>query len=163
MADFNRTIPKIVEWLDRHPDGCDATDVASALGLTYSHITGAMIVACEQGLVRWVHAPFGRANNRRVYFTPRHCPAVWGEDSRKPAQKKPAMNWKERAKARIEAKATQAQCAAGFASVGREVVVKAPPLVDRRFTPDRVEPFFSAMKPGSYIRTGSAIERAYAE
>lgn len=29
------------------------------------------------------------------------------------------------------------------------------------FTPERVEPFFSAMTPGSYLRTGSAIESAY--
>lgn len=37
----------------------------------------------------------------------------------------------------------------------------AQPFVDRRFVPDRVEPFFSAMRPGNYLRTGSAIERAY--
>ena len=34
---------------------------------------------------------------------------------------------------------------------------------DTRFVPERVEPFFSAMTPGSYISTGSAIERAYSE
>ena len=43
------------------------------------------------------------------------------------------------------------------------VRITAPPLVDRRFTPERVEPFFSAMEPGSYLRTGSAVERAYME
>lgn len=43
------------------------------------------------------------------------------------------------------------------------IVTEAPKFVDMRFTPERVEPFFSAMTPGSYIRTGSAIERAYAE
>lgn len=38
-----------------------------------------------------------------------------------------------------------------------------PAFRDTRFIPDRVEPFFSAMTPGSYIRTGSAIERAYSD
>lgn len=32
---------------------------------------------------------------------------------------------------------------------------------DQRFTVHKAEPFFSAMKPGSYLLTGSAIERAY--
>lgn len=38
-----------------------------------------------------------------------------------------------------------------------------PAFRDTRFIPDRVDPFFSAMTHGSYIRTGSAIERAYAQ
>lgn len=43
------------------------------------------------------------------------------------------------------------------------VPIQCQAFTDSRFTPERVEPFFSAMAPGSYIRTGSAIERAYAE
>jgi hypothetical protein len=43
------------------------------------------------------------------------------------------------------------------------VPVVGPAFRDTRFIPDRVEPFFSSMTPGSYIRTGSAIERAYAQ
>lgn len=33
--------------------------------------------------------------------------------------------------------------------------------VDTRFCAGRVSPFFGAMTPGSYLKTGSAIERAY--
>ncbi len=43
-------------------------------------------------------------------------------------------------------------------------VTVCPTFTDNRFTPTRVEPFFSApaMTPGVYpLRTGSAIERAY--
>jgi len=36
-----------------------------------------------------------------------------------------------------------------------------PSCLDTRYTVHQVTPFFSAMTPGSYIRTGSAIERAY--
>lgn len=163
MADFRQTIPKIVEWLDRHPDGVDVTDLAAGLGLTYSHVAGAVIEACAQGLARWVHAPFGKAHNRRVYYSPRHCPAVWGEASLRTVKAKAKMGWKDVAKARMAYKSTEAPRAAGFATKGQPIITTGPAFVDRRYTPERVEPFFSAMTPGSYIRTGSSIERAYAK
>lgn len=56
------------------------------------------------------------------------------------------------------------------APVTREIVIPAglkvtvcPSGTDNRFKPDRVEPFFSALAPGNYLRTGSAIERAYGD
>ena len=42
-------------------------------------------------------------------------------------------------------------------------VTVCPSGRDDRFTPSRVEPFFSALAPGNYLRTGSAIERAYGD
>ncbi len=42
-------------------------------------------------------------------------------------------------------------------------VTVCPSSTDTRFKPARVEPFFSALAPGNYLRTGSAIERAYGD
>ena len=42
-------------------------------------------------------------------------------------------------------------------------VTVCPSGTDTRFKPSRVEPFFSALAPGNYLRTGSAIERAYGD
>jgi len=44
---------------------------------------------------------------------------------------------------------------------GEPVRTICPSGADHRFTVHNPEPFFSAMQPGSYMRTGSAIERAY--
>lgn len=51
-------------------------------------------------------------------------------------------------------------CSVPIIPAGLKVTV-CPSGRDSRFTPDRVEPFFSALTPGNYLRTGSAIERAY--
>lgn len=55
------------------------------------------------------------------------------------------------------------------APVAREVIVPAdvkitvlPGFTGDRFKPAEVPRFFSAMAPGSYLRTGSAVEAAYA-
>lgn len=40
-------------------------------------------------------------------------------------------------------------------------ITVCPSSTDNRFKPDRVEPVFSALALGNYLRTGSAIERAY--
>lgn len=45
-------------------------------------------------------------------------------------------------------------------SNGHEYV---PAPVDMRYHVEKPEPFFSAMRPGSYIKTGSALARAYGE
>lgn len=45
-------------------------------------------------------------------------------------------------------------------SNGHEYV---PAPVDMRYHVEKPEPFFSAMRPGSYLKTGSALARAYGE
>jgi len=154
MAVFEPTIKRCVEWLSRHPDGCDTTEVTSGLQLTYPHVSGALCLAAERGLLRWVHAPYGNAHNRRVYFHPDHAPKVHGEASRKVSGGvkgkgvKAMSGWKAKAKARLDGAATEAQQHAGFSNrerAGPKVTV-GPSTADTRFTVTTPEPFFS--RPG---------------
>lgn len=170
MADFETTIPRAIAYLDCHPDGCDTAEMAQALQVSYTHAGGTMCTAVERGLIRWVHAPFGKAHNRRVYFAIKHCPERWGEASRKPPQGRPGKGvsasirqWSAKGGRLAKTTVTKAQERAGFASHDRVAppTVYGPSTTDTRYTVDKPEPFFSAMRPGNYLQSGSAIERAY--
>ena len=82
---------------------------------------------------------------------PRHIPKPL------PHQKMTGLDSKKKSHKSIKALVGEAVIPAGL------VPVIGPSCRDTRYTPQHVEPFFSAMSPGQYISTGSAIERAYSD
>lgn len=139
----------ILDLLKMSPSGKSGRQVAAALDRSTDQMLTRLAELQHQGKVTVGYVDVNR-RRQKVWFHPDHAASA--------AELSPA-EWGAR-KATTVARAL-APKSARTASTGGPVVTKAPPFVDRRFTPERVEPFFSAMTPGSYIRTGSAIERAY--
>lgn len=144
MATFEATIDKAVAWLQWQPLGAATDDVAGALGLSYTHVGGALGLAVERRLIGWVHAPEGKAHNRRLYFALKHLPKVHGLDSMRSAPARPGVGvarsiaaWPKRQRGEPVKEAVTTVCPAGK---------------DHRFTvqPEEVESRFRAMGPGRY-------------
>jgi len=142
----------ILKLLEASPSGKSARQVALAIDKPRDQMLTRLGELGAQGKVVSVKVP-GTGRPVQVWFHAMHRenalqagPLGWGGTKAK------------RARTVAQALAPKTTLTAD----GAKVVV-ADPFVDRRFVPDRVEPFFSAMAPGSYLRTGSAVERAYAE
>lgn len=148
MANFEATIKRCVEHLTATATGHDSAAMSAALKLTYAHVSGALCLAAERNLIKWVHAPVGQAHNRRVYYSIEAAPKRNGELSRKKLGKRVA---------------TEAQQHAGYTNRERTPpkVTYCPQTMDNRYTVKTPEAFFGAMKLGEYLKTDSAIERAY--
>ena len=152
MATFEATIIKAVEWLQRQPDGADTHCVAIGLGLTYSHTGGALGLAVDRGLIGWVHAPEGKAHNRRVYYAHKWLPEVNGEASRKPPKGEPG----KAVSAYRPRKPREVDWEPGKPNV---VVAETP--VDMRFRSAEPESIFSGLPFGVYPHEAtSAAARA---
>lgn len=142
----------ILKLLEDSPSGKSARQVALAIGKCRDQMLTRLAELAQQGKVVSVTVP-STGRSAQVWFHKIHeaeavkaGPLGWGGMKAKRAR-------------------TVAQALAPKTTLrddGAKIIV-AEPFVDRRFVPDRVEPFFSAMAPGSYLRTGSAVERAYAE
>ncbi len=96
-----------------------------------------------------------KGKGRAARYWPAGCTPVVDVAPVKPARQTPAP--------KAEKPPKQAEPAAP-----RPIIIPAnvkrtvcPSGKDQRFTVHKAEPFFSAMTPGRYLRTGSAIERAY--
>lgn len=130
-------------------------DASKALGV-HRHTVGAVLVGfLEQGKTICRYDPDKRRRHWLVELAP--PPPVKAPKERKKPGPKPAVLKPAKPAFVPPAKPVSAE---PIYTKATKVTV-CPTFTDNRFTPTRVEPFFSAMTPGSYLRTGSAIERAY--
>ena len=142
----------ILKLLEDSPSGKSARQVALAIGKCRDQMLTRLAELAQQGKVVSVTVP-STGRSAQVWFHKIHeaeavkaGPLGWGGLKAKRAR-------------------TVAQALAPKTTLredGAKIIV-AEPFIDRRFVSERVEPFFSAMTPGSYLRTGSAVERAYVE
>lgn len=136
----------ILKVLDAAPNGKSGVQIALALDKSKSQTMTRLSELQAQGKVLGIVVPQAKGKPLKRWF------------ALKFREQAMAAGIPGSARATTVAKAMAPKTA--LREDGAKIIV-AEPFVDRRFVPDRVEPFFSAMTPGSYIRTGSAIERAY--
>lgn len=158
---------RILQLLEEHPDGIHARDVASLLGLEYVRAASCCSDLKSMGLIGSLPDPLGRSSaggsNRQRWFLPEHEPRVRKLVAQ--IQKQAAVEAKPKGRAQHTTEWSRAglgridvQLRAAKTPAPTVTIAPTPPS---RYEATSVEPFFSAMRPGSYLRTGSAIERAY--
>lgn len=140
----------ILEYLSKHPGGRSAREVAAAINRARDGVSTRLAELQDTGRVIGILVHHNKGRDYKLWF------AVEFEAQARLAGDPGFVRARTVAKA-LAPKPTRRHDGGG------PVFIEAPKFVDMRFTPERVEPFFSAMTPGSYLRTGSAIERAYAE
>lgn len=143
----------VLALLARSPDGLYTSQIAMALDMSETRASSATNWLAKEGMVIGVRDGMGKATQRRRWCVPQHettCRAAVQGEAIKPAP------WKRTGLGRVG----QAAAPALHADVKW---TRAEPFVDRRYTPSSVERFFSAIGPGRYMPSDSAIERAYAE
>lgn len=173
MCAHNGMSAKVLAYVRRHP-GCLRTEVLEALGLPGNSTIPTYCV--REG--RCFSAGPRRA--LRYYPTTEQAQAAdamhRAEAERKTQAAREAAHRRGNLRLRIArqergAKSKQTRPGQGLA-LDQQTMVSAdckytacPSGRDFRHSlrPGEVQPFFSSMAPGSYLRTGSAIERAYAE
>ena len=151
--------------LAANPEGIGSASCAKALGIDIKAASKKLQRMASVGDVDTVHEPDGGSACRRLrYFLPEHVEAAMAAHREyMAARRNPPKAARERR-----------PVVRRPAPVVERVPVAPPPLAPppyvgevvpprRPFVVTEVPRFFSAMTPGSYLRTGSAIERAYAE
>jgi len=173
MCAHNGMSAKVLAYVRRHP-GCLRTEVLGALGLPGNSTIPTYCV--REG--RCFSAGPRRA--LRYYPTTEQAQAAdamhRAEAERKTQAAREAAHRRGNLRLRIARQERgvapkQTRPGRGFAIDAQTILSKdcrytaCPSGQDFRHTPRPSEAtaFFSAMTPGSYLRTGSAIERAYAE
>lgn len=173
MCAHNGMSAKVLAYVRQHP-GCLRTEVLEALGLpgnstvpTYCVREGHCFSAGPRRALRY----YPTAEQAQAADA-----ALRAEAERKAKAKRDAAHRRANLKLRIARQERgvapkQTRPGRGFAIDAQTILSKdcrytaCPSGQDFRHTPrpGEVQPFFSSMAPGSYLRTGSAIERAYAE
>lgn len=162
MGKFDRTIASAVRWLSDKPSGGDTVTITQALDLSISHVTQAMRLAAERGVVVRVPDPVGKAHNRCVFFSPEHGK---GKQTTKPVKVTRDPRQRTRDPMGI-ARAERTKRASAWTSVrGSDGVLRtvAPRPEDPRFTvkPEEVVPVFGSLQLGSYLPGESWAARVY--
>lgn len=144
--------------LDRSPSGRTTTSLAREVCSPTKRVAGRLAEMQRAGRLIGVVPKVESGRQIKLWFALQHA---------EQAAAAGPVGWAAAATKRQTAKRAttiaQAMAPKPMKPAADPVRITAPPFVDRRFTPERVEPFFSAMTPGSYLRTGSAVERAYME
>jgi hypothetical protein len=132
----------VFAWLDQRPEGGCCEDIAPLLKISILHASDCFRRLGMAGRVVWVPEPKGKANLRRRYFTMRHKPAVVGAAAK--------VKREAAAPLRINFKGAKLDGQQQETRPEGVKVTRCPHFEDRRFRPDNVTPFFSALKPGQY-------------
>jgi len=144
---------RILELLADKPAGMHSRQIALTIDISEQRANNACYEMGKFGMVIGVHdgCSAGKATRQKRWCLPQHEATTREASKSIPAK---ATVWKKTGVGRLVHGAATAPI------TGAKVTI-CPSFVDRRYTPDHIEPFFSAMTPGSYLHTGSAIERAY--
>lgn len=134
---------RLYAWLEANPAGLAADEAVPLFNTNLSKAAAALGNLRDQKRIVSRPAPYGKAKRRLRYFHPTHAPQAESVVHMKRSRMSFAdgMNVVESRK---------------FTGVA---ITPFPP--DKRFHVERVEPFFGAMAPGSYLQNDSAIARAY--
>lgn len=135
---------KIVELLKQYPQGVSAAHLAIHVERSRDRVLSRLAELQDTGRVIGVLIP--GPPKRKLWFSVEFAQQAKAAG----AVNQNVHNWKSRPAKHI-----------GAVPAGEPKLTRAEPFVDRRWISDQVTPFFSAMRPGSYLKTGSAIERAY--
>lgn len=159
------TLAAAAEAVEKAGDqGASLQDVVAVTGKNVGTINSLLVSMVKAGQIQ---RRAGARGAKRYYGLSVVLPEKHTKRVHKQAVKaaKPAKPKVKRATVALPKRAPKVKATA---PVTREIVIPAglkvtvcPSGTDNRFKPDRVEPFFSALAPGNYLRTGSAIERAY--
>ena len=141
--------------LDQFPGGKYARDIAVILDVTPGRAAKMMTALSEAGAVESVREGSQRAAIRARYFLPQHREAAMEAHH---ASKGVTWGFGRTAPTGVKRRPEPKKA---ITAPAEPVHTDCPRFVDSRFAVARPEPFFSAMRPGNYLRTGSAIERAY--
>lgn len=159
---------RILQLLEEHPDGIHARDVASLLGLEYVRAASCCSDLKSMGLIGSLPDPLGRSSaggsNRQRWFLPEHEARVKKVVAK--IQKASAIEAKPKGRAQHTTEWSRAglgridvQLRGAKGGAQPKLTVAVTPR--GRYEVTSVEPFFGGMRPGQYLSTGSAIERAY--
>lgn len=152
--------------------GMVVADLLDATGMSHQTVEIVCPLMVKDGTAQWLADPIGRASNRRRYFAPDVVAYVAPKPPKpeKVKREKVAAELKPKKSGRPQKALTisEPKGAKRAAFEPDQPVTRAPGF---RFTRlpgfERVtdvqvkaEPYFSALAVGSYLSTGSAIERA---
>ena len=150
----------VLAALDRRPVGMYVSDLCIAVQAQRGTITRLMHNMRKSGMVAGIREGCQQASNRTRYYLAKHEAAAKAASAE-------AKGWQwgtgRRTKAELRAGSKPSKRSASGPAVvtGKTKVTVCPCGMDQRFTVHKPEPFFSALAPGNYLTTGSAIERAY--
>jgi len=152
-------------------DGRTLPEIAEAVGRTVRCIREFLTSIARAGRVQAVRWSGGKGGVYMRYWGVDQVPqqqaqkpprvrvrAAKPKNARKP---KPKQHQKLTLKPKKLPSLVKAQLSGPIIIPAHVKVQVCPHQSDNRFSPTQVQPYFSAMTPGSYMQTGSAIERAY--
>jgi hypothetical protein len=154
-AGYGEVKAAIMRLLESAPSGKSAKQVAFALGKDRDQMLTRLGDLADQGKVIGVVPQVKSGRPTKIWFAARFAEQAAAAGPIGWARKRTPV------RDRTIADALRPKAMWQDGSADGPKITRAEPFVDRRYVPDRVEPFFSALRPGSYLRTGSAIERAY--
>jgi hypothetical protein len=154
-AGYGEVKAAIMQLLESAPSGKSARQVAVALGKDAGQMLTRLGELADHGKVIGVVPQVKSGRPTKIWFAARFADQAAAAGPIGWARKRTPV------RSRTIADALRPTALGQDGSADGPKITRAAPFVDRRFVPDRVEPFFSAMRPGNYLRTGSAIERAY--
>lgn len=140
----SKTIAARVEaWLADHPEGATSRELCVVLSVPMSSLSNETSFLQRSGRVKAIREPAKNAPVAKRYFALQHWTAP------EPAPSKPK-----------HVQALKLDAAQPVQHSGKAKITIAP-TPRGRFDCDRVEPYFSAMTPGSYPPSASVIAKVY--
>lgn len=138
------------------PAGTSLDGACAALGMARAYMSCVLAELARDGLCVTIKSRAGH----KTYYAPEHAPARGAMS----AATRTRANERRAAAPRAARQAQQAAAAAAAAAAQDVTYLpgwtyqRAAPVVDRRFSVETPEPFFSA---GRYVESDSAVARAY--
>ena len=139
----------LLKLLDGNRSGMTVEAISQAMAIRYNTVTELCSEMARDGLIVGRMGGTGKRHNQKTWFRPECAPPEelpW-KSTMVTIKPRAAVKWKPDAEVRMSPKFKGVQTCPGFSPV--------------TYRPEVAEPFFSAMRPGSYLSTGTAIERAY--
>lgn len=139
----------LLQMLDGNRAGMTIDEIAAGFGYRRETVSELCPEMARDGLIVSRQGCTGKHHNQKTWFRPECAPAdelPW-KSTMVTIKPRAAVRWKPDTEVRMSPKFKGVQTCPGFSPV--------------TYRPEVAEPFFSAMRPGSYLSTGTAIERAY--